>query len=46
MFQLCSQRYLTSGPASAVQPKRDYRELTGNPKGGEMEPENSHYDSK
>jgi hypothetical protein len=29
-----------------MQPKRDYRELTGNPKGGEMEPENSHYDSK
>jgi len=41
MFQLCSLRYLTSGPTLVMQPKRDYRELAGNLKISEMEPESS-----
>ena len=41
MFQLCSQRHLTSDPTLVMQPKRDYRELTGNLKTSEMEPESS-----
>jgi len=29
MFQLCSLHQLMSGPILVMQPKRDYRELTG-----------------
>jgi hypothetical protein len=32
MFQLCSLHHLMSRPILAMQPKRDYRELTGTEK--------------